>query len=189
LTARIDRALEAVWNAEGNRTAEPADDAEFFRRVSLDLTGCIPAAADVRSFLADRRPDKRRRWIDELLAGPGYVRHMTNVWRDQLLPPVNGSQVQAWRTELEAWLRQQLRDDVPADQLARALLTTPLTFSPAAPDGHPDRPGEPSPLPFYRANDLDPQNLAAAVARTFLGIQLDCARSLPGRGEAPVGRG
>jgi hypothetical protein len=176
VTAHIDRALEAVWKAEGVRAAEPADDAEFFRRVSLDLTGCIPAAADVRAFLDDRRPDKRRRWTDDLLAGPGYVRHMTNVWRDQLLPPVNGPQVQAWRTELEAWLRQQLREDVPADQLARALLTTSLTFSPTAPNGRPDRPGEPSPLPFYRANELDPQNLAAAVSRTFLGIQLDCAR-------------
>jgi Protein of unknown function (DUF1549)/Protein of unknown function (DUF1553) len=176
LTARIDRALEGVWKAKDARPAEAAGDAEFFRRVHLDLAGCIPAAADVRSFLADARPDKRRRCVDDLLAGPGYVRHQTNLWRDQLLPPANGPQVPAWRTELEAWLRQQFRDDVTPDRLARALLTAPLTFDPTTPNGRPDRPGEPSPLPFYRANELKPESLAAAVSRTFLGVQLDCAQ-------------
>ena len=174
--ARIDRALESVWQAKGIQPVAPAGDAEFFRRVCLDVTGCIPHPADVRAFLADPRPDKRRRWVEDLLAGPGHVRHQTNLWREQLLPPANGPQVPAWRTELEAWLRGKFREDLPYDRLARELLTAPLTFDPTTPNGRPDHPGEPSPLPFYKANELKPENLATAVSRTFLGIQLDCAQ-------------
>jgi hypothetical protein len=174
--ARIDRALEAVWKAKGVRPAEQAGDAEFFRRVSLDLTGRIPAAADVRAFLADTRPNKRRLWVEKLLAGPGYVRHTTNVWRDELLPPSNEAGVPAWTAELEAWLRGRVRANVPYHRMARELLTTSLTFDPTTPNGRPDRPGEASPLPFYRANALEPGNMATAVSRTFLGVQLDCAR-------------
>jgi len=42
-------------------------DAEFLRRVSLDITGTLPLAEDVTAFLADKSADKRAKKIDELL--------------------------------------------------------------------------------------------------------------------------
>ena len=36
-----------------------ASDAEFLRRVSLDLIGMPPTADEARAFLADTAPDKR----------------------------------------------------------------------------------------------------------------------------------
>ena len=59
LTARIDAVLAARW-AEGKiRPATVADDGEFLRRVSLDLIGKIPTAAETRDFLDDPSKDKR----------------------------------------------------------------------------------------------------------------------------------
>src|SRR5262245_15081042 len=55
--------------ARGN-PAPAADDAEFLRRPSLDLAGAVPPVSEVRAFLADTRPDKRRRLIDRLLDSP-----------------------------------------------------------------------------------------------------------------------
>ena len=40
--------------------APSAGDAEFLRRVSLDLTDRIATADEVRAFLHDTSPDKRR---------------------------------------------------------------------------------------------------------------------------------
>src|SRR5262245_24068088 len=73
LAARIDELLAARWAKAGVRPAGRSDDAEFLRRLHLDLTGKVPPVADVRRFLADRASDKRRAEIERLLAGPGYV--------------------------------------------------------------------------------------------------------------------
>src|SRR5262245_16781693 len=54
------------------RAAPIASDAEFLRRIYLDLTGTIPAAADVRAFLDDKAADKRIKLIDKLLASPEH---------------------------------------------------------------------------------------------------------------------
>src|SRR5262245_19271335 len=53
LAAAIDGHIEAAWRNEGVTPAPLADDAEFLRRISLDLLGRIPAVGEVRVFLAD----------------------------------------------------------------------------------------------------------------------------------------
>src|SRR3954463_767296 len=65
---RIDGHLTAFWSKNGITPAPVADDAEFLRRLSLDLVGHIPTAADVRAFIESKDPDKRTKKIDELLA-------------------------------------------------------------------------------------------------------------------------
>src|SRR5688572_28071948 len=52
-----------------------ADDAEFLRRVYLDLNGRIPTADKAKAFLDSKDPEKRRKLIDELLASPMYGNH------------------------------------------------------------------------------------------------------------------
>ena len=74
---RIDSAVAAL---QVGPAAPIAGDAEFLRRISLDLTGEIPSAADVRAFMADASPGKRVAAVDRLLASPNYVRHMANIF-------------------------------------------------------------------------------------------------------------
>src|SRR5262249_47973886 len=72
LHCRIDRLTEA------NRVGPPSastSDAEFLRRVSLDLTGMPPSVDELRAFLADNSADKRTRKIDRLIASPCFARH------------------------------------------------------------------------------------------------------------------
>jgi|SRR5579863_3172206 len=47
-----------------------ATDAEFLRRIHLDLTGRLPEPDVIRKFLADRDSGKREKMIDSLLATP-----------------------------------------------------------------------------------------------------------------------
>ena len=127
LAAKIDELIAARWQATGAVPAPPADDAEFIRRVYLDLAGKVPLAGEVRAFLDDTSPEKRRRLVDRLLEGPGYIVHFTNIWRALLLPEANSEfQIRALVPNFEAWLREHVAAGSGFDQIARDLLTTAL---------------------------------------------------------------
>src|SRR4051812_32248481 len=66
LTMLIDDRLSASWSAAGVQPAAVADDAEYLRRVYLDLAGRIPAVAEVRAFLNDSTAGKRERVVEQL---------------------------------------------------------------------------------------------------------------------------
>ena len=92
LAALIDRHIETRLEAERVRPAEPADDAEFLRRVYLDLHGVIPTAEQAARFLADTDPDRRARLIDALLASPRYGEYLADVWQGYLVSPLADDQ-------------------------------------------------------------------------------------------------
>src|SRR5262245_61981343 len=73
----VDYYLDQTLRKEGVKPASSADDATLLRRMTLDLAGRIPTAAEYRAFVASTDPDKTLRLVDRLLASPGYVRHQT----------------------------------------------------------------------------------------------------------------
>src|SRR6476646_1952804 len=77
LHERIDALIEA--NNLGP-VAPLAADADFLRRVYLDLNGTIPTAQVARAFVDDASPDKRAALVDPLLAAPQFARHMARVF-------------------------------------------------------------------------------------------------------------
>lgn len=180
LAATIDRLIAARWADAGVRPTTRADDAEFLRRASLDLAGRIPTAAEVRRFLEDSSPDKRQHLVERLLDGPAYINHSVNVWKTLLVPEDNAAnfQLRFFVPAFEAWLRRQVAGNVPYDQLVRELITAQV-----ATDGRNPRqlvaPGaqvDASPLAFYMAKEMKPEELAAATSRLFLGVKLECAQ-------------
>src|SRR5436190_14398601 len=64
---KLDQLFANRWDGARAKPAPAAEDAEFLRRLSLDLAGNVPPVSEVRAFLADTAPDKRRRLIDRLL--------------------------------------------------------------------------------------------------------------------------
>ena len=50
----IDQLVEAGWKEQGITPAAPADDFNWLRRVTLDLTGRIPTGPEVAAFAADK---------------------------------------------------------------------------------------------------------------------------------------
>ena len=66
LHQQIDQMIAAKAGGPG---APSASDAEFLRRISLDLIGTIPSA-DKRVNSSTMPPDKRTQLIDTLLASP-----------------------------------------------------------------------------------------------------------------------
>jgi hypothetical protein len=170
----IDRRIGLVWQREKVTPATTADDLQFLRRVSLDVGGRIPAVSEVRAFLADKSPEKRRAVVDRLLDSPAYVVHFTSVWRAVMLPEADADlQLRFLLPNFEAWLRQRLIDGVGYDELVRELLTIPI----ASVGPNPQQSRELTPIAYYQAKQLKPENLAAGTARTFLGVRIECEQS------------
>ncbi len=67
LATRIDELLNASWQRNHIAPAPATSDAEYVRRIYLDLIGRIPSVAETLAFFDDARPDKRRQLVDELL--------------------------------------------------------------------------------------------------------------------------
>lgn len=176
LAAKIDAVLSADWQVLKVTVAPPADDAEFLRRVYLDVAGKIPSVAEARAFLDDPRPDKRRRLIDNLADRGSFAAHFANVWRDLLLPGANMSlETRGLAGPFETWLRVRFAANVPYDQLVAELITARLA-APAQPNPLGRTVSAPSPGAFFQVNENKPENLAANASRIFLGMQVQCAQ-------------
>lgn len=80
----IDDEIFGLLEKRNVPAAALTTDEEFLRRVTLDLTGRIPSAADVRAFLADTSLDKRDAAIDRLLGAPEFTDRWT-MWLGDLL--------------------------------------------------------------------------------------------------------
>lgn len=177
LARRIDELIARRWAEAKIAPTAPADDAEFLRRVWLDLAGTIPPAAEARAFLAETRSDRRERLVERLLASPRHVRHQANVCRALFIPEAgNNFLVRVQQGNFEAWLRRQVARDVGYDALVRELLTAPLGGGQGIAALLQSGAAGPSPLAFYSAKEFKAENLAADTARVFLGASVECAQ-------------
>ncbi|HEX6095162.1 MAG TPA: DUF1549 and DUF1553 domain-containing protein [Thermoanaerobaculia bacterium] len=121
----VDAHVFAKLVQEGIAPAAPASDAEFLRRVTLDLTGAIPTAAEAQAFLADTAPDKRARKIDALLASEAFNDRWT-MWLGDLVQNVQVSQSSnefyLGRNAYYRWIRESIAARKPYDAMVRELL-------------------------------------------------------------------
>jgi hypothetical protein len=104
--------------------SELCSDADFIRRVYLDLIGLPPEPEAVRAFLADGRPTrlKRDELVDRLVGSPEFVEHWTNKWADLL--QVNRKFLgEGGAAAFRAWIRQAVADNMAYDHFVYAVLT------------------------------------------------------------------
>lgn len=175
LAHQIDLIINQVKKREGIISTHRSTDAEFMRRVSLDLTGKIPPVAELRLFLAAQDQNKRETLIDRLLESPGFVVHFTNTWRAILLPGATTDlQSRGQIPEFEAWLRSQLMDNTRYDDIVRQIIDAPLDANRSRET--PDNSQGLTPRAYYLAKQLKPENLAAGTSRAFLGVRIECAQ-------------
>src|SRR6059058_3502192 len=83
---KIDQYVQQRLDAEKVKPSPLADDAEFVRRVYLDITGVIPPADKAAAFIDSKDPSKRSKLIDELLGDPKYGRRQADIWATLLFP-------------------------------------------------------------------------------------------------------
>ena len=139
-----------------------SDDLTFLRRVSLDVTGSLPSSETARSFLSDKRKDKRSILIEELLKSEEYASFWALKWADLLR--VEEKTLDSKGVEkIYGWLKEMIGSGKPLDQFTEDILcATGSTYN------NP-------PANFYRALRA-PVNRAEAVAQVFIGTRINCAK-------------
>ena len=87
----VDHYIDGAIRKAAIKAASTADDATLIRRLTLDLAGRIPTAAESRAFIGSTEPDKRVRLVDRLMASPGFVRHQATELDTLLMAGGKGS--------------------------------------------------------------------------------------------------
>jgi hypothetical protein len=120
----VDQHLFAKMAADNVRPAAASSDAEFVRRIHLDLTGRIPTPEVLEAFLADRTPDKRAKLIDQLLATSAFTDQLTTYWANKYKITRSHENIGTrGRNTFYEWLRNSMAADRPYDALVRELLS------------------------------------------------------------------
>lgn len=120
----IDELVDAQLQKLKIQTSDLCTDAEFIRRVSLDLTGLPPTSDAVRAFLADTRESrvKRDELVDKLIGNEDYIEFWTNKWADML--QVNQKFLTGAQTQkLRQWIRDRVAENMPYDKMVHTILT------------------------------------------------------------------
>ncbi|MBI3821882.1 MAG: DUF1549 domain-containing protein [Planctomycetes bacterium] len=157
----IDAEIKAGWQKEKIAPAVRSTDAVFLRRVYLDLSGGVPTYDETTAFLKDGDSAKRAKVIDKLLADPRYATQQAHFW-DLVLFGRHPQNIFDTRKHdgFTKWMAGEFAKNTPYDKLVQKILTA-------------DEEGAEM---FYVQYRNAPEEAATAVARLFLGTQLQCAR-------------
>ena len=164
--AKIDEFVTQNWAAAKVQPAPAALDRDFARRLYVDLVGRTPTLAEMKTFLADGRPNKRELLIDNLLSSEDYVQHFTDLFDAVLMGRGDaGTYGNREKNQWRGWLERVFRENRSWNQVvAEVLLARPETAE--------DR----GSVWFLYERNNNHQAIAEAVAPAFFGIRIECAQ-------------
>jgi WD40 repeat protein len=159
---RIDELTSAKWQRLKIQPSGVCTDAEFIRRVQLDLTGLPPTSDQVRKFLSDDRASqtKRSELIDQLIGNDDFVEYWTNKWADLL--QVNRKFLGA---EGSAAFRKWIRDEVAANTPYNEFVSKIITSNGS---------NKENPAASYYKILREPVDIMENTTHLFLGVRFNC---------------
>jgi hypothetical protein len=159
----IDELVDAKLKLLRIQPSELCTDAEYIRRVSLDVCGVLPTSAESEQFIADADPAKREKLVDKLLARKEFVELWVMKW-SELLEMRSSINVSYKATLLYFnWLQEQIASNVPIDQMIKKLLSSKGgTFT--------------NPATNYYQMEQDRLKTAENVAQVFMGMRIQCSQ-------------
>ncbi|QGJ68364.1 Hypothetical protein PBC10988_0230 [Planctomycetales bacterium 10988] len=176
LLQRVNFEIEQRWKDVDVYPAPPAEDAEWCRRVFVDVLGRIPTAEEISYFTADPSPDKRLHLIDRLLYAEPYAeefaQYWATIWCNQLIGRAGGRRANAQvnREALHEWLATAFHNNLPYNELVSKLISVTGSNQPTAPNYQ----GATNFLLAHLEQDQVPAT--NKVSELFLGMQIGCTQ-------------
>lgn len=142
--------------------SDVCSDAEFVRRVHLDVAGILPTPERVQAFLADQDPNKRAKLVDEIVERPEYAEFWGMKWAD-ILRSTRKQITYRGSHNFRRYLVDVFAKNRPINEFVTELITSTgdTMISPAA--------------NYYRVA-RDPQECAESTAQLFMGVRMQCAK-------------
>ncbi|MCH7989136.1 MAG: DUF1549 domain-containing protein [Planctomycetes bacterium] len=194
---KIDELVVQKLKKLGIVPSDLANDAEFLRRVSLDLSGSLPTPQEVEKFLAENSSDKRSKKIDELLNSPAYAAWWTTKLCDftgnnddqlnNVVPSRNHPASRDWYD----WIHKRVAENTSYDELVAGIVVANSrnpgeSFNEFSEnmsklyhkDSNSSFAEDRETMPYYwaRRNFRTPEERVIGFAYTFLGIRIQCAQ-------------
>jgi hypothetical protein len=187
-TTKMDAFILKKLEAGGISPNTSADRSTFIRRLSFDLRGLPPSPTEVANYLADKRPDSKRRLVDTFLASPKHAEKWSRVWLDIARYAEdqahkvgsNDSLTYPNAYHYRDWVINAIANDLPYNQFIRLQLAADLII--------PEDKQEHIALGFlglgpkyYRRNSPEVmadewEDRVDTVSRGLLGLTVACAR-------------
>lgn len=193
-STKVDELVVNKLRKLGIVPSDVCSDAEFLRRVSIDMTGTLPTPGEVTAFLADSSPSKREAMVNELLERPTYAAWWTNKLCDITGNSSRNLQMQV-NTDKPSqfwydWIYRRVNENMPYDQLIAGIVMASSRKpgqsyeeyikeeSTYFRDDNPPDYSKRETMPFFwaRRNLRQPEEKALGFSYTFLGVRLECAQ-------------
>ena len=196
-TTPIDKAIATKLQKVGIIPSEVCSDQEFLRRVTLDVTGTLPTADEVKSFLASKDKSKRQKKVNELLSRPAYAAWWTTKINDFQGNSPAQLRINNYARKLNPsrdwynWVYKRVSENRPYDEIVQGIV---MGTGRSRPDQtyqefvkemgsyfREDNPAdfsERKDMPHFwaRRNLRQPEEKAMAFAYSFLGVRIQCAQ-------------
>jgi hypothetical protein len=185
-SALIDHWIKAKWADAQVKPSAKTNDAEFVRRVYLDVVGQIPSLEETEKFLADKGAGKREKLLDTLLKDERYADHWADIWSGVIVGFDKDQRAQGLRNEGTHDIREMLEKNIPYDEFARKVITVegwvPERYGPMMMKDDKKEENKPVGLASYMVRQFReagkdfPKAVAGKLTRAFMGVQIQCAQ-------------
>ncbi len=161
----INTQIRQTWKDNEVEPSAVADDAEWMRRVYLDVVGHIPSLEDVEKFLADKDKSKRKKLVERLIDDPGYTRNWTTIWTNLCIGQQTPRRVS--REGMQKFFREAFGKNRPWNEIVFDLVTA---------EGHYEENGATNYLLAQMQDQDDGVQVTAKTTRLFMGMQVQCTQ-------------
>jgi hypothetical protein len=175
--AEINAMIEQQWRDYEIKPAPDVSDAQWCRRVFLDVIGRIPSVAELKEFTEDGSSDRRQRLLERLLEDDRYAEeyagHWATVWSNILIGRSGGTDRRSLtsRDGMMKYLRDSFAANKPYDRMVFELVTAEGATKPGAA-------GFNGATNFLadKVNEEGGVLATSSTSRIFLGLQVQCTQ-------------
>jgi hypothetical protein len=169
IVAAINDVYRRDWHDKGLVPAPAASPFTISRRLSLALTGTIPSIEEIRQLEKLPADQQVPWWVDYLLQDRRFSDYFAERLARAYVGTDEGPFLVFRRRRFVTWLSDQVQANRPYGSLVEQLISSDGLWT--------DQPATNFiTATFENDKGINVERLAQRVARTFLGIRLDCAQ-------------